>query len=317
MSLGRAAFRASLARTDLVVVAINHTAPSIEHLLHAIKFDTTHGRLYSELRISDDREALVLGDRRIHLFSSRDPAGLDWASAGAEYVIESTGKMTTIDQARVHIDAAGAKRVIISAPSKDAKTCVATGRLLSALQLADLLFVPLCSFVFGVNHAEYRSSPTMDVVSNASCTTNCLAPIAAVLDREFGIESATMTTIHASTASQHILDGFSKKDWRSGRGVQGNIIPTSTGAAKAIKLVLPNLAGKFSGAHARPPTRSQPAQTDVSTPSPSPRHLGPRPGHQRLTRRPDGHAELRRRLGRGPARPLPPALRRRRQPTRP
>lgn len=129
------------------VVAINHTAPSIDHLLLAINYDTTHGRLYADLSISEDREALVLGDRRIQLFSTRDPAKIDWASAGAEYVVESTGKMTSIEQARVHIDKGGAKKVIISAPSKDAKT-----------------------FVFGVNHRDYLGSSSMEVVSNASCT---------------------------------------------------------------------------------------------------------------------------------------------------
>lgn len=168
LATGRTAFRASLARTDcqgelalalafsrgwsdfdLPVVAINHTAPSLEQLVHVITYDTTHGRLVHPdlIRISDDRQALLVGDRRIILFSTRNPAEIDWASAGAEYVVESTGKMTTMETARVHIDKGGAKRVIISAPSKDAKT-----------------------FVFGVNHREYNGSPSMEVVSNASCT---------------------------------------------------------------------------------------------------------------------------------------------------
>ncbi|ODO03586.1 glyceraldehyde-3-phosphate dehydrogenase, type I [Cryptococcus wingfieldii CBS 7118] len=213
--IGRAAFRASLERTDLIVVAINHTAPSIDYLLHAIKYDSTHGtsRHAADLSIKDD--ALYFKDRRIELFSQRDPLRLYWKAAGAEYVVESTGKMTTVETAGAHLKS-GAKKVVISAPSKDAKT-----------------------IVVGVNRKEYN--PSMNVLSNASCTTNCLAPLAKV---------------HASTSSQPILDGYSKKNRRLGRGVSSNIIPTTTGAATAVQLVLPELAGKFTGVSVRVPVNN-------------------------------------------------------------
>ncbi|ADV23759.1 glyceraldehyde-3-phosphate dehydrogenase, type I [Cryptococcus gattii Ru294] len=228
--IGRAAFRASLERDDLIVVAINHTAPSIDYLLHAIKYDSTHGtsRHANDLSIKDG--ALYYKDRRIELFSQRDPLLLDWKSAGVEYVVESTGKMTTVATAGAHIKS-GARKVVISAPSKDAKT-----------------------IVVGVNRKEYNSS--MSVVSNASCTTNCLAPLAKVLNRAFGIEFGMMTTVHASTSSQPILDGYSKKNRRLGRGVGSNIIPTTTGAATAVQLVLPELAGKFTGVSVRVPVNN-------------------------------------------------------------
>lgn len=232
----------------LTVVAINHTAPTPEALLLALQYDSTHGRnpYIDQLSIVDDpstgEKFLAFAGDRIVLSSERDPTKLTWDAWGAEYVLECTGKLTTIDAAKVHISVGGAKKVIISAPSKDAKT-----------------------FVFGVNHGDYSSE--MDVVSNASCTTNCLAPIAKVLDEVWGIEAGMLTTVHASTASQHLLDGFSKKNLRlgeysvlveeetwlisvslmKGRSVANNIIPTSTGAASAVKLVLPQLEGKFHG----------------------------------------------------------------------
>ncbi|WVQ77538.1 glyceraldehyde-3-phosphate dehydrogenase, type I [Cryptococcus sp. DSM 104548] len=228
--IGRAAFRASLERSDLVVVAINHTAPSIDYLLHAIKYDSTHGTSHHAADLSIKDDALYFKDRRIELFSQRDPLLLDWKAAGAEYVIESTGKMTTVETAGAHLKS-GAKKVVISAPSKDAKT-----------------------IVVGVNRKEYN--PSMNVLSNASCTTNCLAPLAKVLNRSFGIDYGMMTTVHASTSSQPILDGYSKKNRRLGRGVGSNIIPTTTGAATAVQLVLPELAGKFTGVSVRVPVNN-------------------------------------------------------------
>ncbi|GAA6018669.1 hypothetical protein JCM10207_009003 [Rhodosporidiobolus poonsookiae] len=230
--IGRAAFRASLERKDLQVVAINHTAPSLKYLLHSILWDSTHGpcKHAADLAIDEETNSLVFRGRRIALSSERDPTKLDWAASGAEYVIESTGKMLTVETASQHVQA-GARKVIISAPSKDAKT-----------------------IVVGVNRKEY--SPDMTVVSNASCTTNCLAPLAKVLNNAFGIKSGMMTTIHASTSSQHILDGYNKKSVRLGRSVASNIIPTSTGAQKAIALVLPELAGKISGISVRVPCQN-------------------------------------------------------------
>ncbi|KAM0751671.1 putative glyceraldehyde 3-phosphate dehydrogenase [Meredithblackwellia eburnea MCA 4105] len=228
--IGRAAFRASLDRSDILVVAINHTAPSLEYLLHAIKYDSTHGtcRHADELSIRDG--SLFYREHKIALFSQRDPSLIDWGSVGADYIIESTGKMLTIESASQHIKS-GAKKVVISAPSKDAKT-----------------------IVVGVNRKEYTSD--MNIISNASCTTNCLAPLAKVIHKEFGIETGMMTTVHASTSSQGILDGFSKKSRRLGRGVGSNIIPTTTGAAKAVQLVLPELAGKFTGISIRVPVNN-------------------------------------------------------------
>ncbi|ODO11333.1 glyceraldehyde-3-phosphate dehydrogenase, type I [Cryptococcus amylolentus CBS 6273] len=244
--IGRAAFRASLERTDLIgkspvfnliptnpspVVAINHTAPSIDYLLHAIKYDSTHGtsRHAADLSIKDD--ALYFKDRRIELFSQRDPLKLDWKAAGAEYVIESTGKMTTVETAGAHLKS-GAKKVVISAPSKDAKT-----------------------IVVGVNRKEYN--PSMNVLSNASCTTNCLAPLAKVLNRSFGIDYGMMTTAKkSSTRYVPSTDPPPLLTFIPGRGVGSNIIPTTTGAATAVQLVLPELAGKFTGVSVRVPVNN-------------------------------------------------------------
>ncbi|KAL7419472.1 hypothetical protein Q5752_006310 [Cryptotrichosporon argae] len=228
--IGRAAFRASLDRDDLIVTAINHTAPTADYLLYAIKYDSTHGPCRHADALSVRDGALYVGERRVELFSERDPAKLDWAAAGVEYVVEATGKMTTTATAGAHL-ASGARKVVISAPSKDAKT-----------------------IVVGVNRKEYH--PSMNILSNASCTTNCLAPLAKVLHRAFGIEFGMMTTVHASTSSQPILDGYSKKNRRLGRGVGSNIIPTTTGAATAVQLVLPELAGKFTGISVRVPVNN-------------------------------------------------------------
>ncbi|GJN88192.1 hypothetical protein Rhopal_001157-T1 [Rhodotorula paludigena] len=219
-----------------IVVAINHTAPNLRTLLYSIHYDSTHGRLKhaDDLTLDEDKLCLVFRGRRIRLFSERDPTKLDWAGAGAEYIIEATGKMLTTPSASQHLDRpGGAKKVIMSAPAKDAETK---------------------TIVVGVNRKEY--SPLDKVISNASCTTNCLAPLAKVLHDAFGIETGMMTTVHASTSSQPILDGYSKKSVRLGRGVGSNIIPTSTGASKAVALVLPELAGKFTGISVRVPVNN-------------------------------------------------------------
>ncbi|WWC86574.1 glyceraldehyde-3-phosphate dehydrogenase, type I [Kwoniella dendrophila CBS 6074] len=242
--IGRALFRLLLEREDLLLVAVNHTAHSSEHLMTAILHDSTHGKFKfgSELSVapSDHPEllkptennpnpsGLIFRNRLIHLFSERDTSKLDWSLAKADYIMESTGKYTTKDKAMIHITNGKAKKVLISAPSKDTLNCV-----------------------YGVNHHVYTGID--DVLSNASCTTNCLAPLALVLQRAFGVETGMMTTIHASTASQKVLDGFSTKDIRQGRSAMGNIIPASTGAAQAVVKVLPELAGKFSGISVRVP----------------------------------------------------------------
>ncbi|OCF54018.1 glyceraldehyde-3-phosphate dehydrogenase, type I [Kwoniella mangroviensis CBS 10435] len=233
-TVGRALFRLLLERDDLLLVAVNHTGHSLEHLMTAIMHDSTHGKfkLGAELSIcppdhsgllqptpnNPNPSALVFRGRLIHLSSERDTTRLNWSLAEAEYTMESTGRYTTKKKADLHIKYGKAK-VLISAPSKDTLNCV-----------------------YGVNHHVYEG--VEDVLSNASCTTHCLAPVALVLQRAFGVETGMMTTIHASTSSQKVLDGFSTKDIRQGRSAMGNIIPATTGAAQAVVKVLPELAGK-------------------------------------------------------------------------
>lgn len=216
-------------------MAINHTCASIEDLIYLIKFDSTHGTLSKlvnrEVQIAPlPNGNLSVDGREIHLYSERDLYKLDWRVSGAEYVAECTGRFRTTETASIHVSHGKARKVLISAPSPDAPT-----------------------FVFKVNSHEYESHNDLDVFSCASCTTNCLAPIAKVIDDDFGISQGFMTTVHASTQSQHVLDGYSKKNKRAGRSVMGNIIPTTTGAAQAIKVVLPQLMGKLSGTSIRVP----------------------------------------------------------------
>ena len=224
--IGRLAFRNILSRKDMSVVAINDLYP-VDYLAYMLKYDSSHGRL--DLEVSHDKEYLYVGDHKIRTTSEKDPSKLNWTGVNAEYVIEATGLFLTSDLAQKHLDA-GAKKVVLSAPSKD-KT-------------------PM--FVMGVNHEDYTEE--MDIVSNASCTTNCLAPIVEILDRKFGIESGIMTTVHATTATQKTVDSPSLKDWRAGRGAYQNIIPASTGAAKAVGKVLPSMNEKLTGMAFRVPT---------------------------------------------------------------
>ena len=222
-------------RSDIAVVALNHTCASIEDLIYLIQFDSTHGTLAKLLGVDFKLSALPNGNlsingREIVLTSERDLNKLDWAASGVEYVAECTGKFRTTELASKHVTQGKARRVLISAPSPDAPT-----------------------FVYKVNSHEYATYKGVDVFSCASCTTNCLAPVAKVLDDNFGIAQGFMTTVHASTQSQHVLDGYSKKNKRAGRSVMGNIIPTTTGAAQAISLVLPQLKGKLSGTSIRVP----------------------------------------------------------------
>lgn len=236
--IGRNVLRASLLRDDVEVVAINHTCATAEDVAYLIKFDSTHGPLMkyaSNSAISAlPNGNLSVNGRVIHLMSERDLMKLDWRPYGAEYVAECTGKFRSTATAQAHVVHGGAKRVLISAPSPDAP-----------------------SMVYRVNSEEYvahRETSETVVFSCASCTTNCLAPLLKVLDNAFGIEQGLMTTVHASTQSQHVLDGYSAKDRRSGRSAIGNIIPTTTGASKAIRAVLPHLAGKINGISVRVPT---------------------------------------------------------------
>ncbi len=223
--IGRLAFRRACSVADVEVVGINDLI-DVEYLAYMLRYDSTHGRFQGEVAVENGQ--LVVNGKPIRISAERDPANLKWGEVGAEYVLESTGFFLTDESARAHINA-GAKRVVMSAPSKDA--------------------TPM--FVMGVNHSSYAGQ---DVVSNASCTTNCLAPMAKVVHDNFGIVSGLMTTVHATTATQKTVDGPSVKDWRGGRGAGQNIIPSSTGAAKAVGKVIPELNGKLTGMAFRVPT---------------------------------------------------------------
>ena len=216
--IGRLAFRAGLERDDIEFVGINDLLTP-DYMAYMLRYDTIHGRFPGEISYTDN--SIIVNGQTIRVFSERDPSALPWGDIGAEYVIESTGLFTDTEKASLHLKG-GAKKVIISAPSSDA---------------------PM--FVMGVNNNTYNTS--MNVVSNASCTTNCLAPVAKVLNDNFGIESGLMTTVHATTATQRTVDGVSVKDWRGGRAASYNIIPSSTGAAKAVGKVIPELNGKLTG----------------------------------------------------------------------
>ena len=224
--IGRMVFRASINHPDIEIVGINDLCPA-DYLAYMLKYDTMHGQFKGE--VSSTENAIVVNGKEIPIFAERNPADLPWGKIGAEYVVESTGLFLTKEKAQGHIDA-GAKKVIMSAPSKDD--------------------TPM--FVCGVNLDKYTSDMTF--VSNASCTTNCLAPIAKVLNDNFGITDGLMTTVHSTTATQKTVDGPSLKDWRGGRAASGNIIPSSTGAAKAVGKVIPELNGKLTGMSMRVPT---------------------------------------------------------------
>merc|ERR1712228_343023 len=226
--IGRLVCRAAFDHPDIEVVAVNDPFIDLDYMVYMFKYDSTHGRYKGEVTKGDG--CLMVDGKKIAVFNCMNPAEIPWSTAGAEYVVESTGVFTTIDKASAHFKG-GAKKVIISAPSADA---------------------PM--FVCGVNLEKYTSD--MTVVSNASCTTNCLAPITKVLHDNYGIEEGLMTTVHAVTMNQLAVDGPSKggKDWRAGRAAGANIIPSSTGAAKAVGKVIPSLNGKLTGMAFRVPT---------------------------------------------------------------
>ncbi|SDL40720.1 type I glyceraldehyde-3-phosphate dehydrogenase [Kriegella aquimaris] len=223
--IGRLVFRTTVKRGDIDVVAINDLL-DVEHLAYLLKYDSVHGKFDGTVDVKDGH--LIVNGKTVRITAERDPKNIKWDAVGAEIVAECTGIFTTLETAQYHIDG-GAKKVVISAPSKDA---------------------PM--FVMGVNHKDVKASDT--IVSNASCTTNCLAPMAKVLNDNFGIEEALMTTVHATTATQMTVDGPSKKDWRGGRSAMLNIIPASTGAAVAVTKVIPELKGKLTGMAFRVPT---------------------------------------------------------------
>ena len=224
--IGRLALRNILKKSHLKVVGINDLFPA-EYLAYLLKYDSSHGKLNTD--IGHDENNLIVNGEKIRITSERDPANINWKEVGAEYIIEASGVFLTSDLAKKHLEA-GAKKVVLSAPAKDDTP----------------------TFVMGVNHLDYQTN--YDIVSNASCTTNCLAPIVEVLDRNFGVENGIMSTIHAVTATQKSIDSPSPKNWRLGRGAYQNIIPSSTGAAKAVSKVLPKMNGKLTGMSFRVPT---------------------------------------------------------------
>ena len=223
--IGRVVFRATTERDDVQVVGINDLL-DVDYMAYMLRYDTVHGAFQGEVKVEDGM--LVVNGNKIRVTAERDPKNLKWNEIGADYVVESTGLFLTHELAHAHIEA-GAKRVVMSAPSKDD--------------------TPM--FVMGVNNKEYAGQ---EIVSNASCTTNCLAPLAKVVHDNFGLVEGLMTTVHAATATQKTVDGPSQKDWRGGRSILGNIIPSSTGAAKAVGKVIPSLKGKLTGMSMRVPT---------------------------------------------------------------
>ncbi len=224
--IGKLTFQAAILKKEVEVVSINDPFITADYMAYMLKYDTIHGKFEGEVRGEEGK--LIINGKEIKVYNEMEPKNIPWGKDGVEYVLECSGVFTTIEKANAHLEA-GAKKVIISAPSKDA---------------------PM--FVMGVNNTEY--DPSMNIVSNASCTTNCLAPLAKVINDNFGIKDGLMTTVHSITATQKTVDGSSKKDWRGGRAASYNIIPSSTGAAKAVGKVIPSLNGKLTGMAFRVPT---------------------------------------------------------------
>lgn len=226
--IGRLVLRVASERDDIEVVGINDPFLDVEYAKYLFEYDSIHGKFEGKLAVNVENKTLKVNNKTIKFYAEKDPSMIPWKECGAEYIVESTGVFTSYDKAEAHLKA-GAKKVIVSAPGKQ---------------------MPM--FVMGVNHEEYTKD--MNIVSNASCTTNCLAPLAKVIHENFGIEEGLMTTVHSTTATQLTVDGSSKKDWRGGRAASYNIIPSSTGAAKAVGVVIPELNGKLTGMSMRVPT---------------------------------------------------------------
>lgn len=224
--IGKLALQAALENDEVEVVAVNDPFIAADYMAYMVKYDSMHGRFKGEIKSEEGK--LIVNGKTVNVYNEMDPNNIPWGENGVEYVLECSGVFTTTEKAQAHLNA-GAKKVVISAPSKDA---------------------PM--FVMGVNEDKY--DPSMNIVSNASCTTNCLAPLAKVINDNFGIKEGLMTTVHSITATQKTVDGASKKDWRGGRAAGGNIIPSSTGAAKAVGKVIPELSGKLTGMAFRVPT---------------------------------------------------------------
>ena len=229
--IGRLVMRATLENfKDVEVVAINDPFISVDYMAYMLKYDSVHGRYDGEVSYDEAESVLIVNGKKIKAYAAMNPEDIPWKETGAEYIAEATGVFTSADKAGAHFKG-GAKKVIITAPAKDKET-------------------PM--FVMGVNHETYKKD--MNVVSNASCTTNCLAPLAKIIHDKYGIKDGLMTTVHSITATQKTVDGPSKKDWRGGRAASTNIIPSSTGAAKAVGVVIPELNGKLTGMSLRVPT---------------------------------------------------------------
>jgi len=226
--IGRLALRAALGNKEVQVLGINDPFIGLDYMVYMLKYDSVHGQYKGEISFDKESNSLVVDGKKIKIFAEKDPSNIAWSSCGAEYILECTGVFTTTEKASAHFKG-GAKKVVISAPSADARM-----------------------FVMGVNHTTYTKDLT--VISNASCTTNCLAPLVKVINDTFGIEEGLMTTVHSTTATQKTVDGPSNKDWRGGRAAAANIIPSSTGAAKAVGKVIPELNGKLTGMSFRVPT---------------------------------------------------------------
>ena len=226
--IGRVVIRAAMNMPEIEIAALNVRNSELEYLAYQLKYDSTFGRFPGEVGVYEN--GIVINGKQIPVFRESEAKNIPWTEAGVEYVVEATGAYVTTEKAMDHIKA-GAKKVIISAPAKDKVTP---------------------TFVYGVNHETYTTD--MDVVSNASCTTNCLAPLCKVIEDNWGIDQGLMSTIHAATAKQKVVDARSDKDWRTGRSVFGNVIPSTTGAAKAVGLVIPSLQGKMTGISYRVPT---------------------------------------------------------------
>ena len=226
--IARVVIRAAMDMPEIEIAGINVRNADLEYLVYMLKYDTTFGRFPKDLGLYDG--GLIIDGKKVPVYSHTEAVDIPWKECGAEYIVEATGAYVTTEKAMDHIKA-GAKKVVISAPAKDKETP---------------------TFVYGVNHEKY--TPDMTVVSNASCTTNCLAPLAKVIEDNWGIKEGLMSTIHSATAKQKVVDARSMKDWRTGRSVFGNVIPSTTGAAKAVGLVIPSLKGKMTGISYRVPT---------------------------------------------------------------
>lgn len=226
--ISRVVMRTVMDMDDVEIAAINYRNSDLDYIAYMLKYDSTFGRFPGKIETYD--KGIMIDGKKIPVFMENEAKDIPWGDCGADYIMEGTGAYNTTEKAQPHLDA-GAKKVIISAPAKDKETP---------------------TFVYGVNHEEYK--PEYNVVSNASCTTNCLAPLCKVINDNWGIEQGLMSTIHSATAKQKVVDSRSMKDWRTGRSVFGNIIPSTTGAAKAVGLVIPDLAGKMTGISYRIPT---------------------------------------------------------------